>query len=102
MMKNKENTRRKKKKQIVKAHNKGITLISLVITIVDACISDLELGEKVVIYKKENNEINVARSVIIRESMYKKLEEMREKYGISISKLINIAIRNGLEKYENK
>ncbi len=102
MMKNKENTRRKKKKQIVKAHNKGITLIALVITIVDACISDLELGEKVVIYKKENNEINVARSVIIRESMYKKLEEMREKYGISISKLINIAIRNGLEKYENK
>ena len=70
--------------------------------IVDACISDLELGEKVVIYKKENNEINVARSVIIRESMYKKLEEMREKYGISISKLINIAIRKKIKKYENK
>ena len=33
-MKNKENTRRKKKKQIVKAHNKGITLIALVITII--------------------------------------------------------------------
>ena len=63
-------------------------------------INDLELGEKIVIYKKEMNEINVARSVIIRESMYKKLEEMREKYGISISKLINIAIRNGLEKYD--
>ena len=70
--------------------------------IVDACISDLELGEKVVIYKKDVNEINVARSVIIRESTYKKLEEMREKYGISISKLINIAIRNGLEKYDNQ
>lgn len=54
------------------------------------------------IYKKENNDINVARSVIIRESMYKKLEDMREKYGISISKLINIAIRNGLEKYDKK
>lgn len=70
--------------------------------IVDACINDLELGEKIVIYKKENNEINVARSVIIRESMYKKLEEMREKYGISISKLINIAIRIGLEKYDKR
>ncbi len=70
--------------------------------IVDACIDDLELGEKIVIYKKENNDINVARSVIIRESMYKKLEDMREKYGISISKLINIAIRNGLEKYDKK
>ena len=34
MMKNKENTRRKKEKQIVKAHNKGITLIALVITII--------------------------------------------------------------------
>lgn len=43
---------------------------------------------------------NVARSVIIRESMYKKLEEMRERYGISISKLMNIAIRNGLNKYD--
>ena len=70
--------------------------------IVDACISDLNLGDKVVIYKKQNNEINVARSVIIRESMYKKLEEMRERYGISISKLINIAIRNGLEKYDKR
>lgn len=67
--------------------------------IIDACIDDLKLEEKVVIYKKEKGEINVARSIIIRESMYKKLEEMREKYGISISKLINIAIRNALEKY---
>jgi len=71
--------------------------------IIDACIDDLEIGEKVVIYQKAKNEINVARSIIIRESIYKKLEDMREKYGISISKLVNIAIRSGLEKYqENK
>ena len=67
--------------------------------IIDACIDEFEIGEKVIIYKKEKGEINVARSIIIRESMYKKLEDMREKYGISISKLINIAIREGLEKY---
>ena len=60
----------------------------------------LKIGEKVVIYRKEKDEINVARSIIIRESMYKKLEDMREKYGISISKLVNIAIREGLEKYK--
>ncbi len=70
--------------------------------IIDACINDLQLQEKIIIYKKEDNEINVARSVIIRESMYKKLEDMREKYGISISKLINIAIRAGIEKYDKK
>ena len=68
--------------------------------IIDACVDSLLLQDKVVIYKKERNEINVARSIIIRESMYKKLEEMRQKYGISISRLINIAIRNGLEIYE--
>lgn len=67
--------------------------------IIDACIDDLKLDGKIIIYKKEKSEISVARSIIIRESMYKKLEEMREKYGISISKLINIAIREGLEKY---
>lgn len=67
--------------------------------IIDACVDDLELKDKVVIYSKEKGEISVARSIIIRESMHKKLEEMRDKYGISISKLINIAIRNGLEKY---
>lgn len=70
--------------------------------IIDACINDFKLEEKVVIYKKEADEINVARSIIIRESIYKKLEEMRERYGISISKLINIAIRSGLEKYDNR
>ena len=70
--------------------------------IIDACVDDLKLDEKVVIYKKEKGEINVARSIIIRESMYKKLEELRDKYGVSISKLINIAIRSGLEKYNKK
>ena len=70
--------------------------------IIDACIDDLELGDKVVIYRKQKNEINVARSIIIRESIYKKLEDMREKYGISISKLVNIAIRIGIEKYNSK
>ena len=67
--------------------------------IIDACIDDFELVETIVIYKKDKDEINVARSIIIRESMYKKLEEMRETYGISISKLINISIRVGLDKY---
>ena len=68
--------------------------------IIDACIDDFEIGEKVTIYRKDKDEINVARSIIIRESIYKKLEDMREKYGISISKLVNIAIRTGLEKFD--
>lgn len=68
--------------------------------LIDACIDEFEMGDKVIIYKKEKGEIDVARSIIVRESIYKKLEEMRVKYGISISKLINISIREGLTKYD--
>ena len=68
--------------------------------IIDACVDDLKLEDKVVIYSKDKNEINVARSIIVRESTYKKLEDLREKYGLSISKIINIAIKTGLKKYE--
>lgn len=70
--------------------------------IIDACVEDLKLEDKVVIHKKEKNDISVARSIIVRESVYKKLEDLREKYGISISKIINIAIKEGLEKYDKK
>lgn len=70
--------------------------------IIDACVDDLKLEDKVIIYKKDKNEINVARSIILRESVYKKLEDLREKYGISISKIINIAIKMGLESYDKK
>lgn len=68
--------------------------------IIDACVDAFEIRQKVMIYKKEKNEISVARSIILRESIYKKLEEMREQYGISITKLINIAVREGLEIYD--
>ncbi len=90
------------KRNLEKYESKGITLIALVITIIDACVEDYEFEDKVTIYKKEKNEIDVARSIIIRESVYKKLEEMREKYGISISKILNIAIREGIKKYDEK
>ena len=70
--------------------------------IIDACVDDLKLENEVVIHRKEKDEINVARSIIIRDSSYKKLEDLREKYGISISKIINIAIKLGLEKYDKR
>ena len=70
--------------------------------IIDACVDSFKFEEKLVIYEKKKDEIDVARSIIIRESVYKKLEDMREKYGISISKLINIAVRTGIEEYDKR
>ena len=69
--------------------------------IIDACIDEFKIEDKIIIYKKKDD-INIARSIIIRESMYEKLEDMREKYGISITKLVNIAIKEGIEKYDNR
>ena len=37
--------------------------------IIDACVDDLNLEDKVIIYRKEKDEINVARSIIVRESI---------------------------------
>lgn len=68
--------------------------------IIDACIDDLKVQDRITLYKKDKTEINIIRSIIIRESMYKKLEKLREKYDVSIYKLLNIAIKEGIEKYE--
>lgn len=70
--------------------------------IIDACIDEFNINDKIVIYKKDKEEIYVARSIIIRESMYEKLEDMRQKYGISITKLVNIAIKDGIGKYDSR
>ena len=52
--------------------------------------------ENVNVYEKPNNEISEAHNFAIRESSYNKLEELKNKYGLSIYKLTNIAIYNAL------
>lgn len=64
--------------------------------IVNIAILELIETEDVNLYKKKDDEISESHSFLIRESSYKKLEELREKYGISIFKLVNIAINNAL------
>lgn len=64
--------------------------------IVNVSILELIATENVNIYKKKDDEISEPHSFLIRESSYLKLEEMREKYGISVFRLVNIAINNAL------
>lgn len=68
--------------------------------IIDACVEEFNIEKEIIVHQKPKDEINVARSVLMRESMYEKLEDMRKKYGISITKLINIAIKEGLDQYD--
>ena len=59
--------RRKSVWQIKKIANEELD--ASVNKIIDACIDDFEIAEKVVIYRKRKDEINVARTIIIRESI---------------------------------
>ena len=48
------------------------------------------------LYERSDNEIVEAHNFAIRETSYNKLEELKNKYGLSIYKLTNIAIYNAL------
>ena len=49
--------------------------------------------EKIEVYENRNRTC-VTRSILIRESLLKGLSELKIKYGLSISMLVNIAVKN--------
>ena len=53
---------------------------------------------KVQVYQRAENERTELHNFSIRESSYKKLEKLKNRYGISVCKLINIALYNTLNK----
>ncbi len=63
--------------------------------LVNAAIEDLIIKEKVKLYDGKMN-FYVARSFLIRESFWEGLHKLKNRYGISIRLLVNIAIRNVL------
>lgn len=64
--------------------------------LVNIAIINLIETENVELYKKKEEEIVEAHNFAIRETSYKKLEELKNKYGLSIYKLTNIAIYHAL------
>lgn len=64
--------------------------------LVNIAIIELLKTENVKIYKRPNNEIADSHNFAIRETSYEELEKLKSKYGLSIYKLINIAIYNAL------
>lgn len=64
--------------------------------LVNIAIIDLIKTHKIDIYNRPDNEITEPHNFVIRETSYRKLEKMKSKYGLSIFKLINIAIYNAI------
>lgn len=73
-----------------------------IVKIINACIDELIKTENVKLYKKENNELFTKHSLILRKNSLKNLEILKDKYGISVYKLIHIAIKNVLIEYHNE
>ena len=67
--------------------------------LINECLSNLIKTENIRLYEKDSNEISVTHTLLIRESNLSGLEKLKEKYGVSIFKLVNIAIRNVLNEY---
>lgn len=69
--------------------------------LIDACVENFEIeNDSIVYYKKPKNEITIARSIRLRESMWKKLDEYKNDYDISLYKLINMSIKYTLDEYK--
>ena len=70
--------------------------------IINACIDELIETEDVKLYPKESNELFTKHSIILRKSSLNNLEKLKDKYGISVYKLIHIAIKNVLLQYHEE
>lgn len=66
--------------------------------LIDSCVEHFKIeDDKIVYYKKPKDEITIARSIRLRESMWNKLDEYKRDYDISLYKLINMAIKYTLD-----
>lgn len=76
---------------------------SSVSKIINVCIENNLLKNKdIAYYKKPQNTESIYRSIILRKSFFDKLIEMKDKTGISFSRLINACIRDFLEDYREE
>lgn len=66
--------------------------------LIDACVENFKIeNDSITYYKKPKNEITIARSIRLRESMWNKLDEFKSDYDISLYKLINMSIKYTLD-----
>ena len=68
--------------------------------LINACIENLINNDNgdITVYEKDEREISVLHTILIRESNIKGLDTLKDKYGLSIYKLVNIAIKSTLEE----
>lgn len=66
--------------------------------LINGCIEELIKTKNIKIYPKEQGELSIQHSLLIRETLFNELEKMRDEYNLSIYKLVNIAIKNAIDE----
>lgn len=67
--------------------------------IINVCIEDLLSTGSVKYYAKPEDEITIYRSVMIRKENAEALNKITQETGISLTRLVNIAMKEFLDKY---
>lgn len=70
--------------------------------IVNVCIEDLISSDNIKYYAKPDEEITIYRSVMIRKENVAALNKITKETGISLTRLVNIAMKEFLEKYDTR
>ncbi len=66
---------------------------------INVCIEDLLSTGSVKYYAKPEDEITIYRSVMIRKENVEALNKITQETGISLTRLVNIAMKEFLDKY---
>ncbi len=70
--------------------------------IINVCIEDYLKENKFDYYKRPDEVTSIYRSIFIRESFYKDLNEIKNRKGISFTRLLNASIKSFLLKYKDE
>ena len=66
--------------------------------LINDSIEELIKTENIAVYLRDEGELSLKYTVLVRESNLDGLEALNKRYGISLSTLVNIAIRNMLNE----
>ena len=70
--------------------------------VINVCIEEYIYENKPYFYEKPENETVTYRSIMIRKENLSNLQKLHKKTGISVTRLLNCAVKEFLEKYDNK
>ena len=70
--------------------------------VMNVCIEEYVYENKPSFYEMPENETVTYRSIMIRKENLDNLQKLHKKTGISVTRLLNCAVKKFLDKYDNK